>query len=262
MPHADLQSVLILQTHGAKRWRVWSPLPAASHMQNPLQRGKAESLTVLELGEPLVDVVLQPGAVLHVPAGFPHATSTPAGSATARSIALTVGLETHSGYQAWHFSTACMLTRASRRGSVASGMGEQLAVLDWSKVSNGWSEPLLPIFKRKYMSMREQLLKSLPVGFVDDEANYVARIATGMLKASQGLGIEEDEYIREEADQTARFFVKLQNAAVQASILSHQLAAEQIAQVDTDLQELHSRRTKTSQARMVKFCQPRISDDL
>ena len=101
-PHTDKQDVFVLQSKGAKRWRVYEPPPPARRPHaDPLARGKAhDSLDLSELGEPLIDVVLAPGMVLYVPAGFPHTTDTintaEAGDAADDdSVHLTIGLDTH-----------------------------------------------------------------------------------------------------------------------------------------------------------------------
>lgn len=101
-PHTDKQDVFVLQSVGAKRWRVYEPPPpAVKPRADPLARGKAhDGLSLNELGAPLIDTVLKPGEVLYMPAGFPHATDTvntaSAGVASqADSLHLTIGLDTH-----------------------------------------------------------------------------------------------------------------------------------------------------------------------
>ena len=101
-PHTDKQDVFVLQSCGAKRWRVYEPPPPARKPDaDPLARGKAhDSLELAELAEPLLDIVLRPGEVLYVPAGFPHTTDTvntaEAGDdAATDSVHLTIGVDTH-----------------------------------------------------------------------------------------------------------------------------------------------------------------------
>ena len=76
-PHTDNQDVIIFQTQGRKRWRVWSP-PTRVLGKDPFSRGKrGDRIDIdLELGDPMIDEWLEPGSVLYVPLGFPHATST------------------------------------------------------------------------------------------------------------------------------------------------------------------------------------------
>lgn len=53
------------------------PPPARMPRVDPLARGKAtDTLELTELEAPLLDVVLEPGHILYVPAGFPHTTGT------------------------------------------------------------------------------------------------------------------------------------------------------------------------------------------
>ena len=75
-PHTDRQDVLVFQTQGAKRWRVYAP-PKRSKGVDPLNRGKAgDVLSFEELAEPIIDIVLRKGDCLYVPTGFPHTTDT------------------------------------------------------------------------------------------------------------------------------------------------------------------------------------------
>jgi len=78
-PHTDRQDVLIMQTAGSKRWRVWGPPKQGKPGVDPFNRGKnGDTITERELqsGKLLINAVLRPGDVLYVPAGFPHATDT------------------------------------------------------------------------------------------------------------------------------------------------------------------------------------------
>eukprot|EP00752_Nemacystus_decipiens_P011678 g10365.t1 len=105
-PHTDKQDVFVMQTQGRKRWRVFSPPPPrAKPKADPMARGKGAD--VLSLNEvmgdgkegALVDVVLEPGQFLYVPAGFPHTTDTVTGMSddgdNDPSVHLTVGVDTH-----------------------------------------------------------------------------------------------------------------------------------------------------------------------
>lgn len=104
--HTDRQDVLVLQTSGKKRWRVYPPPPRKAGA-DPLNRGKSgdilgfdeyhklsqsqnndndneeeQSLQQqpncedMEKSQVLLDVVLKEGDVLYVPTGFPHTTDT------------------------------------------------------------------------------------------------------------------------------------------------------------------------------------------
>lgn len=53
------------------------PPPSRMPRADPLARGKSkDKLELSELATPLLDIVLKPGQVLYVPAGFPHTTGT------------------------------------------------------------------------------------------------------------------------------------------------------------------------------------------
>ena len=136
-PHTDKQDVFVLQTQGAKRWRIYAPPPIARRPRaDPFARGKGvDRLDVEELATPLLDVVVRPGNVLYVPAGFPHTTDTvntgdeaeAAAAATDRpsshshepssssSVHLTLGLDSHIwalNYAALRHSTLKRLGRS------------------------------------------------------------------------------------------------------------------------------------------------------
>ena len=123
-PHTDRQDVLCFQTAGAKRWRVYAP-PARKKGVDPLNRGKSGDVLSFgsDLGEPLIDAVVQKGDLLYVPTGFPHTTDT----VTAvdgdesevvfdePSVHLTMGLD----------SNVWMLTFAHLRWSVLQRTGKE-----------------------------------------------------------------------------------------------------------------------------------------
>lgn len=109
-PHTDRQDVLVFQTEGSKRWRVYAP-PKRVKGKDPLNRGKGgDVLKKSDLGVPILDIVMRRGDVLYIPGGFPHTTDTttilenetvPAGEESKKklfdetSVHLTMGLDTH-----------------------------------------------------------------------------------------------------------------------------------------------------------------------
>lgn len=65
-PHADLLDVIVVQTVGTKDWKVWSrPDGPAANRDHDAE----------ELGAPILEVTLEPGDVLFLPGGTPHAAS-------------------------------------------------------------------------------------------------------------------------------------------------------------------------------------------
>ncbi|MFJ9727931.1 cupin domain-containing protein [Streptomyces sp. NPDC101209] len=80
-PHHDSIDVFVVQVDGTKTWRVWD---TPEH-----RRGDEGSYTPEELGEPALEVTLEPGDVLYVPHGTPHA----AGAKSELSLHLSVGVE-------------------------------------------------------------------------------------------------------------------------------------------------------------------------
>jgi hypothetical protein len=119
-PHTDKQDVFVLQSQGQKRWRVYSPPPPNRMSKaDPLARGKGtDILDFAELTAPLIDVVLYPGHVLYVPAGFPHTTDTVSGStgdSAVPSLHMTLGVDTH----IWGLNYAALRTYALRMAGLS-----------------------------------------------------------------------------------------------------------------------------------------------
>ena len=126
-PHADAQGVLVIQTCGSQRWRVWDARPFyGSELNEALTAGKGAPLT---LGEPFLDVVLKEGDALYAPAGWPHATST----LEATSVHLTLGLD-HAIFGLDRFSLARAL---AARGSVRLEVDDAVALPFWAPMNVG-----------------------------------------------------------------------------------------------------------------------------
>ena len=126
-PHADAQGVLVLQTCGSQRWRVWDGRPFyASELNTKLTAGKGAPLT---LEEPFLDVILKEGDALYAPAGWPHATSTLEDT----SVHLTLGLD-HAIFGLDRFSLARAL---AARGSERLEADDAVALPFWAPMNVG-----------------------------------------------------------------------------------------------------------------------------
>ncbi|SPP78532.1 bifunctional lysine-specific demethylase and histidyl-hydroxylase NO66 [Drosophila guanche] len=68
-PHYDDIEAFVLQVEGKKRWRIYLPT-------KELPRVSSGNLSQAELGEPLMDIVLNPGDVLYFPRGWIHQAVT------------------------------------------------------------------------------------------------------------------------------------------------------------------------------------------
>ena len=148
--HTDTQDVLLVQSTGRKRWRVYRPPPPnTTPAYDPFARGKGVDHMEFVEADLLLDTVMEPGQVLYIPAGFPHTTDTilePVEDAVASqpSVHLTVGVDTH----LWSLSYAHLRQLALAR----KGMPPTLA--------DGASVTTLPL-------PRWALLHApLPVGFL------------------------------------------------------------------------------------------------
>jgi hypothetical protein len=84
--HFDFHDVIIVQLAGRKRWRVW---PAIPRSQRPVKRGPpVRQPSPEELGDAILDRVLEPGDCLAIPRGLPHAAET----MDVESAHLTIGI--------------------------------------------------------------------------------------------------------------------------------------------------------------------------
>lgn len=87
--HYDVHDVFVMQTSGRKRWLIRPPVHIHPLRDEPWTDRRAEIDRAAQ-AEPLLDVVLQPGDVLYLPAGFLHA----ARALGETSAHLTVGVHT------------------------------------------------------------------------------------------------------------------------------------------------------------------------
>ncbi|MBL8931073.1 MAG: cupin-like domain-containing protein [Kineosporiaceae bacterium] len=87
--HYDVHDVFVVQTAGRKRWMIRPPVHAHPLRDQPWTDHR-EAVEDAASREPLLDVVLEPGDVLYLPAGFLHAAQA-LGETSAH---LTVGVHT------------------------------------------------------------------------------------------------------------------------------------------------------------------------
>ena len=165
-PHTDRQDVIVVQTQGKKHWKVYSPPdPAAKPSADMYARGKGEDnlpLYSLEEGQfgckKLIDVTLEAGDVLFIPAAFPHTTDTnsedePTPENT--SIHLTFNFDTH----VWNLNYLSARRLALMRAGVADTALGQDKIEDNQYVGN---VNLLP------KDVRDDIFGNLPLDFLDD----------------------------------------------------------------------------------------------
>lgn len=84
--HFDYHDVIVVQLSGTKAWRIWEPLERSRLAQK--RGGGIPKPQWDELNEPAIEKVLQPGDVLVIPRGHPHAATTN----TDESAHLTIGV--------------------------------------------------------------------------------------------------------------------------------------------------------------------------
>lgn len=113
--HYDTHDVFVLQVAGSKRWRVHRPTVVDPL---PSQPGRTEEITATTDQQPVLDVVLEPGDVLYLPRGWPHA-------AQARqdlTLHLTIGVFPITRYALVEALLAVAADDPALRGSLPLGM--------------------------------------------------------------------------------------------------------------------------------------------
>ena len=173
-PHTDRQDVIVVQTQGKKRWRVYTPpVPSMKPNADIYARGKGDDslpLYSLEEGkygcEKLLDVVMEEGDVLFIPAAFPHTTDTVTDVNDDKeetktpeektSIHLTFNFDTH----VWDLNYLSVRRLALKRAGVSDTALAQDRDEDNKYVGN---VNLLP------KEVRDDLLENLPLSFLDQE---------------------------------------------------------------------------------------------
>ena len=71
-PHYDDIEAFVLQVEGKKHWRVYAP----RNPEEVLPRVSSPNYSQAEIGEVILDVVLEPGDLLYFPRGFIHQANT------------------------------------------------------------------------------------------------------------------------------------------------------------------------------------------
>ena len=191
-PHTDRQDVVVVQTQGRKHWRVYTPPnPALDSMADMYARGKGEDALALHALEgthgctKLIDVTLEAGDVLFVPAGLPHTTDTAEekkedGEDTdgtkedATSIHLTFNLDTH----VWDLDYLSARRLALARAGVADTALGQTRDTDNRYVGQA---NMLPA------DIRADLFEALPLGLLEDDdigAAMVDEVAANLERIS------------------------------------------------------------------------------
>ncbi len=67
-PHYDDIEAFVLQLEGKKRWRVYEPLSK----EEKLPRFSSQNFEQSEIGQPIIDVILEQGDMLYFPRGYIH----------------------------------------------------------------------------------------------------------------------------------------------------------------------------------------------
>lgn len=120
-PHRDVESVLLIQTYGSKRWRLTaSSRPQPLEHERDLGKLSAEDVERIELGEPDFEVTLKVGEALWIPRGWLHANTT----TEEPSLHVTIGFAPYTRY--W------------LANAVLRGLGERLSDHDVFRADLPW----------------------------------------------------------------------------------------------------------------------------
>ncbi len=110
--HFDYHDVFVVQLEGTKHWRVWAP---TEQSVDPVGgKHRLPQPKVDELGEPEMDLVLEPGDVLYLPRGHPHVAET----TDCSSAHLTVGLLAITWHRVVRRAIDDQITRGGLRSSI------------------------------------------------------------------------------------------------------------------------------------------------
>eukprot|EP00978_Attheya_sp_CCMP212_P026355 scaffold86495_cov59-Attheya_sp.AAC.7 len=188
-PHTDKQDVVVIQTSGAKHWRVYSPPdPSLRPTADRYARGKGDDNLPLHLLESvgcelLLDVTLTPGDILYIPAAFPHTTDTMSENMQGvsedvqgeTSFHLTIGMDTH----VWDLDYLSARRMALRRANVPDTALGQAGDEDNKYVGNS---NLLPSHVDK------EIQEPLPFGLLEeDDDKMVEQISLELERRSRAV---------------------------------------------------------------------------
>lgn len=180
-PHTDKQDVVVVQTAGSKRWRVYTPPnPSLKPSADMFARGKgADSLSLYSLEdgafgcEKLLDVTLNTGDILFIPAAFPHTTDTvndlPKDNTGSASLHLTFNFDTH----VWDLDYLSARRFALRRAGISDSAMGQEAPGDYQYIGKVNALP---------GDIRDDLFMNFPLDFLDENNDDVVDLVTKELK--------------------------------------------------------------------------------
>lgn len=90
-PHYDDIEAFVLQLEGAKHWKIYAPRTPQEH----LPRVSSGNFSQDEIGQPVLDVKLNPGDLLYFPRGYIHQAETVEGK---HSLHITVSMYQKTSY--------------------------------------------------------------------------------------------------------------------------------------------------------------------
>ncbi len=155
------KDVVVVQTAGRKRWKVYAPPdPSKKPLADMFARGKIDDMMPLYALEKdtelLIDTITNPGDILFMPAAFPHTTSTLDETVTETSVHLTFGIDHH----IWELDYLSARRLALRRAGVTDSYLGQ---------TKDGENPYIGKVNELPQTILKDLLAELPLGLLDDD---------------------------------------------------------------------------------------------
>ncbi|PRP79475.1 lysine-specific demethylase NO66-like [Planoprotostelium fungivorum] len=224
-PHYDDVEAFVVQTEGAKHWKLYSPLTP----QETLPRTSSENFTQKEIGKPILETDLEMGDLLYFPRGFIHqAVSLP----TCHSLHLTLstGLQ-HS----WADFLEIALPRAVQlafdenedfRQSLPRDFFRHIGVMHSDSPNEKRREYLT-----KVMELLDKAIDTIPIdasadamalGFLESRLPPIINPSSSIIL---GYDTEKREVINEDAEIKGTTYVTMVNATAARLTVEGDVAA-------------------------------------
>lgn len=129
--HYDVHDVFVLQTAGAKRWRLYAPVHPHPLRDQPWQE-REDAVAAAAQAEPSLEVTLRPGDSLYVPRGWLHAATALGGVSTHVTVGVHVWHRGHLAESLLDEARRAVAARAEQRTPLRPGVdvGDAEAIAD------------------------------------------------------------------------------------------------------------------------------------
>uniref|UniRef100_A0A1B6DAA9 Bifunctional lysine-specific demethylase and histidyl-hydroxylase n=1 Tax=Clastoptera arizonana TaxID=38151 RepID=A0A1B6DAA9_9HEMI len=157
-PHYDDIEAFVLQIEGKKHWKIYKPR-SNSYI---LPRYSSPNFSQEEIGEPMLDVVLQAGDMLYFPRGYIHQASTVEGE---HSLHITLSAYQHT---AWVDLLEKLLPMALKRATMNSKHFRKGLPLGYlNSFGYGINPSSKPVLRKEMIEKAKRMVSSL-ASYLDD----------------------------------------------------------------------------------------------